>query len=149
MGIGRIMTKKKMSWDDIPSLDGFEVDWNYEPKNPMGKRAHKRMKDIELYPVLGVNSVPVKVAANDMETKGCMVDLTPAGMAVSLGAKFDEDQPVMVGFFLGQQKVVSKAIVKNVQEIDGNYKTGLVFVGLNEEHADFIRGLFASKIPDL
>ncbi len=142
------MTEKKASWDDIPSLDGFEVDWNYEPKNPMGKRAHKRMKDSELYPVLGVNSVPVKVAANDLETKGCMVDLTPAGMAVSLGTMFDEGQRVMVGFFLGQQKIVSKAIVKNVQEIDGNYKTGLEFVDLSEEYADYIRGLFSSKIPE-
>ncbi len=142
------MAEKKASWDDIPSLDGFEVDWEYEPKNPLGKRAHERMKGTELYPVLNVNTIPVKVAANDFEEKGYMADITPAGIAVTLNSMLDRDKPVKVGFFLGEQKIVSKAIVKNVQEIDGKYKTGLAFVNLNNEYADFITGLFASKISD-
>lgn len=28
------MVKKKPSWDDIPSLNGLEVDREYEPENP-------------------------------------------------------------------------------------------------------------------
>jgi len=142
------MAEKKPSWDDIPSLEGFEVDWDYEPKNPMGKRAHIRMKDTELYPVLNVNTIPVKVAANDFEEKGYMEDLTPAGMAVTLPSMLAEGKPVMVGFFLGEQKIVSKAIVKNVREVEGKYITGFVFENLNEDYANFIAGLFASKIPD-
>ncbi len=143
------MAEKKVSWDDIPSLDGFKVDWDYEPENPLGKRTHARLKDSELHPILGVDTIPVKVAANDLEEKGFMVDLSPAGVAVSLSFKLYKNKPVMVGFFLGQQKIVSKAIVKNVQGTDGTYKTGLVFAELNKEYEDFIRGLFASKISDL
>ncbi len=143
------MADKKTSWDDIPSLDGFKVDWDYEPENPLGKRAHERMKETELFPVLGVGAIPVKVAANDLEEKGFLADLTPAGMAVSLSSRLNKDKPIMVGFFLGQQKIVSKAIVKNVHEVDGKYKTGLMFKDLNKEYADFIQGLFASKISDL
>lgn len=142
------MAEKKPSWDDIPSLEGFEVDWDYKPKNPMGKRAHIRMKDTELYPVLNVTTIPVKVAANDFEEKGYMGDITPAGMAVTMSSKLTEGKPVMVGFFLGEQKIVSKAIVKNVREVDGKYITGFVFENLNEDYANFIAGLFASKIPD-
>jgi hypothetical protein len=143
------MADKKTSWDDIPSLDGFKVDWDYEPDNPLGKRAHERMKETELLPVLGVGAIPVKVATNDLEEKGVLADLTPAGMAVSLSSRLNKDKPIMVGFILGKQKIVSKAIVKNVQEIDGKYKTGLMFKDLNKEYADFIQGLFASKISDL
>ena len=142
------MADKKPSWDDIPSLEGFEVDWDYKPKNPEGKRARKRMKDTELFPVLNVNTIPVKVAATDFEEKGYMADITPAGMAVMLNTMLGREQPVMAGFFLGEQKIVSKAIVKHVQEIDGKYKTGLLFENLIKEYEDFIVGLFASKISD-
>ena len=142
------MAEKKTSWDDIPSLDGFEVDWEYEPKNPLGKRAHKRMEARELYPILNVKTIPVKVVANDFEENGYMVDITPVGIAVTLNSVLDRDKPVKVGFFLGEQKIVAKAIVKNVQELDVKYKTGMVFVNLNNEYADFITGLFASKISD-
>ena len=142
------MAEKKPSWDDIPSLEDFEVDWDYKPKNPEGKRAHKRMKDTELFPVLNVNAIPVKVAATDFEEKGYVEDITPAGMAVILNTMLDREKPVMVGFFLGEQKIISKAIVKHVQEIGGKYRTGLLFENLNKEYADFLIGLFASKISD-
>ena len=140
------MAEKKASWDDIPSLDGLKVDWEYEPSNPLGKRAHVRMKDTELFPVLDVKTIPVKVVANDLEKKGYLVDLTPAGMAVKLDSGLDLDKPVMVGFFLGEQKIVSKAIVKNVQKTGGQYKVGIVFEKLDQEYVDFITSLFASRI---
>ena len=106
------------------------------------------MKDTELFPVLNVNAIPVKVAATDFEEKGYVEDITPAGMAVILNTMLDREKPVMVGFFLGEQKIISKAIVKHVQEIGGKYRTGLLFEDLNKEYADFIIGLFASKISD-
>ena len=37
------MTKEKQGWDNIPSLEGLSVDWEYEPENAMGKRAKDRM----------------------------------------------------------------------------------------------------------
>ena len=37
------MEKKK--WDDIPSLPGLGVDWEFRPENPNGKRAHTRMDE--------------------------------------------------------------------------------------------------------
>ena len=142
------MSEKKASWDDIPSLDDLKVDWEYEPENPLGKRAHERMTDTELHSVLEVKNIPVKVVANDFEGKGYLVDLTPAGLAVKLDSRLEKEKPLMVGFFLGQEKIVSKVKVKNVQESDGKYKTGMVFENLNKDHAEFITGIFASKISD-
>ena len=34
---------KKQSWEDIPSLDGLEIDWDFKVESPMGKRAHSRL----------------------------------------------------------------------------------------------------------
>lgn len=143
------MADKKISWDDIPSLEGLRVDWDYEPENPLGKRAHVRMKGKELYPVLDVKNIPVKIVANDMEKKGYLVDLTPAGMAVKLDTKLDMGKRVMVGLFLGEQKIVSKGIVKNVSAVGGRFKTGIFFQELDQEYGDFIAGLFSARILDL
>ena len=142
------MSEKKASWDDIPSLEDLKVDWEFEPENPLGKRAHARMKDTELYSVLDVKSIPVKVVAKDFEGKGYLVNLTAAGLAVNLESRLDKEKPLMVGFFLGQQKIVSKVRVKNVLEAGGKYKTGMVFENLSEEYADFITGISAAKISD-
>jgi len=140
------MTEKKASWDDIPSLEDIKVDWGFEPENPQGKRAHTRMKDKALFSVLDVENIPVKVIAKNYEGKGYLADLTPAGLAVTLNTRFEEEVPLKVGFFLGQQKIVSKVTVKNVQEIDGKFKTGMVFETLDKEYCDFITGIFAAGI---
>jgi len=143
------MADKKVSWDDIPSLEGLKVDWNFEPKNTLGKRAQKRMKSTELHPILDVDRIYVKVAARNFEEKGYLLDLTSKGLAVCLNSRLDKDTPVKIGFFLGPQKIVSRALVKNSQEVDGMYKMGMVFEKLDGEYAEFITGIFASKISDL
>ena len=30
---------KAAAWEDIPSLENLEVDWDFEPENALGKRA--------------------------------------------------------------------------------------------------------------
>jgi len=139
------MTEKKVSWDDIPSLENLKVDWEFEPENPLGKRAHVRMTSEDLYAVLEVKTIPVKVVASDFEEKGSLVDLALTGVAVTLDSRLEQEKPLMVGFFLGQQKIVSKVIAKNVVETGGRYRTGMVFENLNKEYADFITGISAAK----
>ncbi|BCL62607.1 hypothetical protein DGMP_33000 [Desulfomarina profundi] len=143
------MAEKKTAWDDIPSLDGLQVDWEYKPENPLGKRAHKRMKDLELYPILDVKSIPVKVVAGNFDEKGKLVDLTPFGLAIRLDSELAEDRPAKVGFFLGRQKILSRTKVKYSRKCGEQYITGMSFEGLEEEYQDFIKGIFASKISGL
>ena len=143
------MASEKANWDDIPSLESISVEWEYEPKNPEGKRAHKRMKSTDLCPVLNVNTIPVKVVAKNFEEKGFLVDITPIGMAVRLKTMLVKEKKIAVGLFLGKQKVVSKATVKNVRLIAGSYRIGMEFEGIDRESTDFIAGLLASNISYL
>lgn len=56
-----------------------------------------------------------------------------------------ESQQVKVGFFLGQQKIVSRAVVRNVRAEQGGYRIGIQFVDFNQEYASFIVGLISWK----
>jgi len=139
------MTKEKGKWDDIPSLEGLEVDWRFEPENPLGKRALVRIAKSDLYPLLEVKSIPIKVVAKNFDEKGYVIDLAQSGLAVLLRSPLAESEPVKVGFFLGQQKIVSRAVVRNVRAEQGGYRIGFAFVDLNKEYASFIVGLISSK----
>ena len=35
--------EKKVSWDDIPSIDGLGIDWEYKPETILDKRAFVRL----------------------------------------------------------------------------------------------------------
>ena len=139
------MVKKKSSWDDIPPLDGLEVDWEYEPENPLGKRAWARMANRDLFFLFGVKSIPVKVVARNYDKTGYLLDISKKGVAVLLPAQLDCEQPVKIGFFLGDKKVMSRALVRNFSEVEGKYRTGLEFVGLEKNLETYIVGLSAAK----
>lgn len=139
------MEKKKSGWEDIPSLDGLEVDWEYEPENPLGKRAWARMANMELFDLLAVKSIPVKVVSTNFDKTGQLLDVSQRGLAVLLPARLPVEQPVKVGFFLGSQKVISRALVRNSSEVEGKYRTGMEFVGLEKSLEDYIAGLNAAK----
>ncbi len=140
------MTKEKGNWDDIPSLEGLAVDWEFEPENPLGKRAWVRMANSDLYPLLDVKSIPVKVVARNFEGKGYLVDIGQSGLAVLMESKLSENQQVKIGLFLGKQKILSRAIVRNVRMMQGKQRTGMEFIDLNKEYESFISGLVASKV---
>lgn len=139
------MTKEKTRWDDIPSLVGLEVDWQFVPENPLGKRALVRIAKSDLYPLLEVKSIPIKVVAKNFDEKGYVVDLAQGGLAVLVHSPLTESQQVKVGFFLGQQKIVSRAVVRNVRAEQGGYRIGFEFVNLNQDYASFIAGLISSE----
>ncbi len=121
------------------------MDWQFEPENPLGKRALVRISRSDLYPLLEVKSIPIKVVAKNFDEKGYVVDLAQSGLAVLLHSPLAESQPVKVGFFLGQQKIVSRAVVRNVRAEQGGYRIGIEFVDLNKDNASFIVGLISSK----
>lgn len=139
------MTQKKSSWEDIPSLDGLEVDWEYEPENPLGKRSWARMANRDLFLLFSVKNIPVKVVARNFDRTGHLLDISKKGLAVLLPARLEREQPVKLGFFLGEKKVLSRAVVRNVSDVEGKYRTGLEFVDLEKNLETFIVGLSAAK----
>ncbi len=140
------MGKETAGWDDIPSLEGLEVDWEYVPENPLGKRAWMRMAGQDLLATLGANRIRVKVVAKNFEEAGYLIDLSQGGLAVFLNTGLAVGQAVKLGFFLGQHKVISTAMVRNVRSLEGGHRTGIEFVGLAKETETFINGLISAKV---
>lgn len=140
------MAKEKSGWDQIPSLQGLEVDWKFEPENPLGKRAWLRIADSELHAVLGVKSIPVKVVSKNFEETGYVLDIAQGGLAVLMKTQLTVGQLLKVGFFLGKQKIVSRAIARNVGSLESRFRTGIEFVELDKESLSFIAGIVSSKV---
>lgn len=139
------MTKQKGTWDDIPSIGGLEVEWDYEPENPLGKREQVRIGNKDLQSLLGVGRIQVKVAAKNFEGKGLLTDIAQGGIGVFLASKLSEKQPVKIGLFLGKRKLIARAIVRNVTELQGKFRTGMELVDLPKDLEAFIGGLISSK----
>jgi hypothetical protein len=118
----------KVNWDDIPSLEGLEVDWQFEPENPLGRREWVRIVKNDLHPLLEVKNIPVKVVSRNFDEKGYLIDIAKNGMAV-----------------LGKHKVLSRAVIRNIFDEKGRFRTGMEFVDLNKEYESFIVGLISSK----
>lgn len=143
---GRNMTKSKADWNEISSIEGLGVDWEYEPENPLGKREMVRVASKDLRTILGVKKIPVKVVGKNGESTGYLADIATNGIAVLLDRDFTEGQPVKLGLFLGKQKVLSRAIVRSVMQQDGGWRTGMEFVDIEEEYRAHIDGLISSKV---
>ncbi len=138
------MTEKK-SWDDIPSIEGLEVDWQYEPESTLGKRAWPRMTERDVLALFDAQSLPVQVAAKHFDGLGSLVDVGQSGMAVLLKTKLTPNEQVKIGFFLGQQKVVSRAVIKNVGDDRDGHRTGMEFMDFKPEYQSYIAGLVSTK----
>jgi hypothetical protein len=139
------MNMDKVNWDDIPSLEGLEVDWQFEPENPLGRREWDRIRKSDLHPLLDVKNIPVKVVSRNFDEKGYLIDIAKNGMAVILNTRLAEGQQIKIGLFLGKQKVLSRAVIRNVRDENGRYRTGMEFVDLNKEYESLIAGLISSK----
>lgn len=137
---------EKKSWDDIPSLEGIGVDWEYEPENPQGKRAYVRVQKGELHTLFEARQIVVRVADGKVDARGPLNDISEGGLSVNLNIALSVGQFVKIGLFLGNQKIISRAEVKRVQKHDGVYKVGMAFVDLKEHYQSFLAGVYAAMV---
>ena len=137
---------EKVSWHDIPSLEKIEVDWGYIPENPLGKRAWVRLSNNDLYRLLDADYIPVKIVARTFNDKGYLLDISPHGLAILVDRAMKVGVLLNVGLFLGKYKVTAKAVVRNSNCFENNYRVGIEFIALQEEHAAFIIGINSSKV---
>jgi hypothetical protein len=136
----------KTAWDDIPSLEGLDVDWDYEPDSPLGKRAHVRLSEKDIDRLFAGSQVAVVVASSRATWSGQLLDLSVGGIAVSLPEMLAIDQPVKVGFFLGKVKIIAKAITRHCRPSGKKFTVGLMFVALDDQYAEQIKQLYVSKM---
>ena len=132
-------------WDDIPSIEGLEVEWHYEPENSLGKRAWPRITERDVLALFDAESLPVQVSGKDFGGRGSLVDIGQSGMAVLLDTRLMLSEPVKIGFFLGKQKVVSRAMIKNVGDGSGGHRIGMEFMDFKTEYRTYIAGLVSTK----
>ncbi len=136
----------KANWDEIPSLENLKIDWDYEPENPLGKRSTVRLSKKNLFRLLGEEFIPVKIASKNIDGKGHLIDISAHGIAILLENEMKVGTLVRVGFYLGKRKIISRAIIRNISKLAGNYRTGIEFIKLDEELALYINTLNASAI---
>jgi c-di-GMP-binding flagellar brake protein YcgR len=139
------MSEEKKGWDDIPSLEGLQMDWDYTGENPLGKRKFQRMDNGDVRSIFEVKAIPVRVATGDFTIDGTLNDISGGGLALILKRALAVGQRVKLGFFLGRQKIVSQAIVRQCAPITSAYKVGFEFHNIKEEDSQYINGLYASK----
>lgn len=139
------MTDKKKSWNDIPSLDGLKVDREYTVETPLGKRKFERMTAGDMTSMLEVKTIRAKVVTGKHTVDGMLSDICADGMALILKNELSVNQYVKIGFFLGKQKIISKAVVKQSVPVQNSYKVGFQFHDINEDDSKYINSLYAAK----
>jgi hypothetical protein len=140
------MSEEKSNWNDIPSLDGLEIDWEFKPTNPEGKRAYARLTGDDLLPLIeGAKDIRVRVVTMSNQFTALLVDVSEGGLR--LKAKSPDlkmSQLVKVGLFLGRRKLVSKGRVKYISHENEFILIGIEFVGLSEDMNEYLAGMYSS-----
>lgn len=132
-------------WDKIPSIPNLEVDWGYEPENTLGNRLWKRLQRRDLRRILGVKETPVKMVTADSEMRGRLVDVSQKGLGVLVDRGLERGATGKVGFHLGKETIVAKAVMKNSVRQAGNHRIGMEFVDLSGSMEDYIVHLVSSE----
>lgn len=140
------MPDEKKGWDEIPSLDGLQVDWDYTADTPLGKRRFERLTVGDVTSIFEIKVVSVRVATSHFTIDGRLSDISGDGIAIMLKKRLEAGQHVKMGFFLGTQKIVTKAIVRQVTSVANGYKTGMQFHEMDSGDASYINSLYASKV---
>lgn len=138
--------EKKGSWDEIPSLEGLEIDWEYNPAGRLDKRAFVRLDMGSVSQLVEVRTIEVRLATVNKNHVGTLVDVSAGGVAITLPGQLEIDQPVKVGFFLGTKKIISRGLVKHVQKKGEAFQTGIQFVDLTADLVEYISSLYAAKV---
>ena len=140
------MADVRKTWDDIPSLGELHIDWGYKPANPLGKRKHARMSSKDVASLFGIEKIKARVATGKQTVDGLLSDICAGGMALILNTELAVNQNVKIGFYLGKQKIISKAVVRQTAPTRRNFKVGFQFQDIAEEDSRYIDNLYATKI---
>ncbi len=145
------MGEEKRSWDDIPSLEKLEVDWEYEADEQFGQRAYSRMTAEELSLLFSLKSsrIPVRVTTGKDQLTAYLLDLSQGGMRLKTKkAELNDNELIKVGFALGPKRFISKGRIRNITHQENSISFGIEFVGLDTDDDKFISVLYSSvRLP--
>ena len=138
--------EKKSGWDDVPSLDGLSVDWDYTPENECERRSFRRLNNKDMFKLFDAREIVVKLATTQHTYDGQLIDISDGGLGLNLPVLLKENELVKVGLLLGPRKIVTKGLVKHASKSETLCKTGIKFVDLAKDASEYISGLYASRI---
>jgi len=141
-----VMSEKTPTWDDIPSIEGLEVDWSYKTNSLLERRTAMRLLRKDLQLLLGKGHVAVKLVTSDGEYKASLMDISRIGVAVYVDENMPVELPIRLGLILGTQKIITKALVRNSNKYEGGYRIGVEFADLDMEAEAYIGELIASNV---
>jgi len=136
-----------LSWNDIPSIENAEIDWEYEPENPLGKRLCLRIDKRHLSLLLDSTSWLVNISSSKLYETGELLDISQAGVSVLLdNTELKNGCRTKISFYLNAKRVISKAVVRNICTYEGQYRVGLEFVVPAKEDSEFIKKMISSQV---
>ena len=138
--------EKKSGWDNIPSLEGLGVDWDFKPEAETERRTFRRMNRDDIARLFDMDTIVIKLATAQQTYDGHLVDISDGGVGLKLPVLLQENEFVKIGLMLGSKKIVTKGLVKHVSKTDRNCKAGIKFVDIAKDSMEFIAGLYASKV---
>ena len=140
------MSEKKKDWDEIPSLEGLQMDWDYSGNDSLGNRRFERLTYGDVTEIFEVKAVPVRVATPEFTIDGTLSDISGGGVAVILKKSIEAGRQAKIGFFLGRRKIISRVVVRQSAEIQNGFRIGFEFKDIPEEDSTYINGLYATKM---
>ena len=140
------MSENKKDWDDIPSLEGLQMDWDYSGNDRLGKRKFERLTFGDVSEIFELKAVPVRVATAGYTLDGTLSDISGGGIAVTLKKPIEAGTKAKIGFFLGRRKIISRVVVRQVAELSDGFRVGFQFQDIAEEDSTYINGLYSTKM---
>ncbi len=141
------MTEKKKSWDDIPSIDNLEIDWDFKPESPLGRREYVRLTAKDLYRIFEKTEYPIDIKSGSIWVTGSLMDLSEGGMSVKSDKEFQIWQEVLIRLELWEKSIVSNGVVKMARKIDDGFLLGIQFDWLPKKTKSSIKEMYpAAKI---
>lgn len=137
---------EKKDWGDIPSLEGLEMDWDYKAENSLGQRAHARLNEEDLIRIFNQPRILVKVATVAGNETGSLHDISEGGLAINLASRLEQDQQLKVGLLLGNEKIISRALVRHVRQRNQQYTCGMKFIDLGGASKSYLASMYATKV---
>lgn len=104
------------------------------------KRFHSRTGEEDVCELFDISKILVRISTDKLAIAGNLYDIGEGGIAVSMPKKFAVDSIIRVTFLLGRKVVTSRAMVRHFTKIGDQYVSGIVFIGLENEYAEYING---------
>lgn len=132
--------KKNTNWNGVTSLEESRMGFGSTSPPFFNKRLHSRIKGIYLSALLEGEELLVQINTHVSTFTEHLIDISKGGIAMSLPTLLAVNLPVKIDFFLGTKRIIANANIRQIRKIGEQYLTGIMFVDLAKDSAEYIDG---------